>query len=153
LRDARHLWGKEVAQTHFGIQKDLNDRRIRTAVIGPAGERLVRFACILHEISHVAGRTGLGAVMGSKKLKAFAVKGKTVPAVANPGTVRDLSRWMAKNFREKTILWKFGTGAVIESFNLAGNLSVRNFQEGFFEGVENLAAKGICEPFGAFSGG
>jgi aldehyde:ferredoxin oxidoreductase len=75
LRDAQHLWGMEVAQTHFEIQKELEDKRIRTAVIGPGGEKLVRFASIANDITHVAGRTGLGAVMGSKKLKAIAVRG------------------------------------------------------------------------------
>ena len=79
LRDAGHLWGMEVAPAHLAIQKELGDRQIRTAIIGPAGEKLIRFACILNDITHAAGRTGLGAVMGSKKLKAIAVRGRNTP--------------------------------------------------------------------------
>jgi aldehyde:ferredoxin oxidoreductase len=148
LRDARHLWGKEVAQTHFKIQEELGDRAIRTAVIGPAGERLIRFACISQDINHVAGRTGLGAVMGSKKLKGVAVSGRVIPPMAQPERLRNLSRWMVQHFKEKTTLWKYGTGAAIESCNLAGNLPVRNFQEGFFDGAERLSAKLLVEQFG-----
>jgi aldehyde:ferredoxin oxidoreductase len=148
LRDARHLWGKEVAQTHSEIQEELADRGIRTAIIGPAGERLVRFACISNDISHVAGRCGMGAVMGSKKLKAIAVRGKKVPPMANPESIRNLSQWMVKNFKSKTTFWKYGTGAVIESFNLAGNLPILNFQEGYFNGAAKLSAQLICEQFG-----
>ena len=148
LRDARHLWGMEIAQTHFQIQKELEDKAIRTAAVGPAGERLVRFASIANDITHVAARTGMGAVMGSKKLKAIAVRGRTTPPMADPGTIRDLSRWMVQNFKAKTTFWKYGTGAVIESFNLAGNLPVLNFQEGFFNGVEKISAQRICDQFG-----
>ncbi len=148
LRDAGHLWGREVAQTHFEIQKELADRLIRTAIIGLGGERLVRFASIAHDISHNAGRTGMGAVMGSKKLKAIAVRGRNVPSMANPGVIRDLSRWMAKNFKEGTALWKYGTGNNMEANNLTGNLPVVNYQDGFFNDVEKISAQAICAQFG-----
>ncbi|MDF1593192.1 MAG: aldehyde ferredoxin oxidoreductase N-terminal domain-containing protein [Desulfobacterales bacterium] len=79
IRDAGDLWGLETAAAHSALQAKLDDGRIRTAIIGPAGENRVRFSCILHDITHVAGRTGTGAVMGSKNLKAVAVKGDRPP--------------------------------------------------------------------------
>ena len=148
LRDASHLWGKEVAQTHFELQRELGDRKFRTAVIGPGGERLIRFACISQDITHQAGRMGLGAVMGAKKLKAIAVHGETIPQMADQKAIRDLSGWMAQNFKEKTGFWQCGTGAAMEAFNLAGNLPVLNFKNGFFEQAEKISAKVICEQFG-----
>ncbi|MCK5554308.1 MAG: aldehyde ferredoxin oxidoreductase, partial [Deltaproteobacteria bacterium] len=63
IRDAKNLWGLEVGHTGREIRGELGDKGIRTAIIGPAGEKLVRYACIMNDISHVAGRTGLGAVM------------------------------------------------------------------------------------------
>ncbi|MCX5915730.1 MAG: aldehyde ferredoxin oxidoreductase, partial [Deltaproteobacteria bacterium] len=109
LRDARHLWGREIRETQQEIRKELQDPLIRTAAIGPGGENLVRFACILNDITHAAGRTGMGAVMGSKKLKAIAVRGGTLPPMADEKGVRDLTRWMAQNFKKETGFWKAGT--------------------------------------------
>lgn len=148
LRDASHLWGMEIAQTHFEIQRELGDKRVRTAVIGPAGERLVRFASISNDITHVAGRTGVGAVMGSKRLKAIAVRGENVPAMANPEFVRNLSQQMAQSFKERTMLWKCGTGQMMEGYSLAGNLPTFNFREGSFDDVGKITAQTICEQFG-----
>ena len=74
IRDATHIWGKSTGETQQ-IMADENDiSNIRTALIGPAGEKLVRFACILNDLRHSAGRGGMGAVMGSKNLKGIAVK-------------------------------------------------------------------------------
>jgi aldehyde:ferredoxin oxidoreductase len=147
LREANHLWGLEVAQTHFEIQKELGDRGIRTAIIGPGGERLIHFACILNDISHAAGRTGLGAVMGSKKLKAIAVRGRKTPELANPKIISDLSHWMSQNFKEKAAVWKYGTGHMMEGYSLAGNLPAFNFQDGGFEEVGKITAQAVCDQF------
>jgi aldehyde:ferredoxin oxidoreductase len=145
LRDASHLWGKEVAETHFALREETGDPKVRTAVIGPAGERLVRMACICNDITHVAGRMGLGAVMGSKNLKGIAVRGHTTPPMADPQIVRDLGRWMAENFREKAGVWKYGTGYLMEGYNLAGNLPTRNFRDGIFDGVSEITAQRVCD--------
>ena len=147
LRDARPLWGMEVAQTHFAIQKELSDKQTRTTIIGPGGENLVRYAAVAHDISHYAGRTGMGAVMGSKKLKAIAVRGRNVPPMANPGVIHDLALWMAKNFKKETNSWRYGTGDNMAGNNLAGNTPVLNSQDGFFNGAEKLSAKAICDEF------
>src|SRR6266550_5091639 len=86
IRDAGHLWGHITGEVEDAILAELGDPRIRIAQIGPAGENLVRFACIANELNEVAGRTGMGAVMGSKRLKAIAVRGKIPVKIADqPG--------------------------------------------------------------------
>src|SRR6266536_3150886 len=86
IRDAAHLWGKITGEVEDAIVAELGDPRIRIAQIGPAGENLVRFACIANDLNEVAGRTGMGAVMGSKRLKAIAVRGKIPVKIADqPG--------------------------------------------------------------------
>ncbi|MFH7859645.1 MAG: aldehyde ferredoxin oxidoreductase N-terminal domain-containing protein [Candidatus Aenigmatarchaeota archaeon] len=76
FREARHLWGKTTLESHKAIQEELKDKAVRIINIGPAGENLVRYAGIANDIVHYHGRTGLGAVMGSKNLKAIAVRGQ-----------------------------------------------------------------------------
>jgi aldehyde:ferredoxin oxidoreductase len=147
LRDAGHLWGMEVAPAHLAIQNELGDNQIRTALIGPAGEKLIRFACILNDITHAAGRTGLGAVMGSKKLKAIAVRGRNTPQMADQKVIADLGRWMSQNFKEKAAVWKYGTGHMMEGYSLAGNLPTLNFQDGGFEAVKKITAQAVCDQF------
>ena len=85
LRDAVHLWGLDTWQTEFALRRDLDDPKVRVALIGPAGENLIRGACLIVDRARAAGRGGSGAVMGSKKLKAIAVRGKgqLVPADKN----------------------------------------------------------------------
>jgi aldehyde:ferredoxin oxidoreductase len=147
LRDGSNLWGMEVAETQSAIRQELGLNKIRTAVIGPGGERQIRFASILNDITHVAGRTGLGAVMGAKRLKAIAVRGDKMPPMANKTFIQELSRWMALNFREKAAVWKYGTGHLVEAYSLAGNLPTFNFREGSFEDAAKISARTICEQF------
>ena len=110
IRDADHIWGLETAATDRITRTELGDHRIRTAVIGPSGENLVRYACISNDITHVAGRIGMGAVMGSKRLKAIAVRGSHLPEAADPEKLRTLNRWMFQNYKEKSKHWRYGTG-------------------------------------------
>ncbi len=138
LRDAGRLWGREIADTEKAIQEELGDKKIRTAVIGPAGEKLIRYAIIANDVSHVAGRTGLGAVMGSKKLKAIAVRGSNLPEMADPQKIAELARWMGRHFKEKARSWQYGTGATMVAYEAAGNIPVRNFQGGRFPGIEKI---------------
>ncbi|MFX0137691.1 MAG: aldehyde ferredoxin oxidoreductase N-terminal domain-containing protein, partial [Candidatus Hodarchaeota archaeon] len=75
LKDASSLWGKDTFETEAQIKNVLDDNKIRTASIGPAGEKLVKMAAVINDMGRAAGRTGMGAVMGSKKLKAIACRG------------------------------------------------------------------------------
>lgn len=83
IRDASHLWGRNTKETQQAIRDELGDKLVRVALIGPAGENLVRYACIMHGLYDTAGRGGLGAVMGSKNLKAIAVRGHKAPQMAD----------------------------------------------------------------------
>jgi aldehyde:ferredoxin oxidoreductase len=146
IREAGHLWGLEVGDADSAIKNELSNDKIRTALIGPGGEKLVRYACIANDITHVAGRTGLGAVMGSKKLKAIAVKGKTPPAMANKDKILELAQWMGRNYKEKVSSHVLiGTGPNIVQYEGTGNIPIRNFQGGRFPGVEQITAQQMFE--------
>jgi aldehyde:ferredoxin oxidoreductase len=138
ILDGSGLWGLEVADTEKAVHKELGNSAIRTAVIGPAGEKFVRFACIFNDISHAAGRTGLGAVMGSKKLKAIAVRGTKAPEMANRNKILEMSRWMARNYRAKCRFWEYGTGSIMDYYESVGNLPIKNFRGGRFPGFEKI---------------
>ena len=146
IREAGHLWGLEIADADAAIKKELGSEKIRTALIGPGGEKLIRYACIANDITHVAGRTGLGAVMGSKKLKAIAVRGETPPEAADPQKVMELVRWMGKNFKEKASGHHLiGTGSTMMQYASSGNLPIRNFKGGEFPGVERITPQKMFE--------
>ncbi len=143
IRSARSLWGLEVAETSKALLSELGDDHVRVAAIGPAGERMVRYAAIAHDITHVAGRTGMGAVMGSKNLKAIAVRGTAAPEIADRDKLRELARWMGQNFKARTNFWQYGTGALMDYYEASGNLPVRNFRDGKFPQVENIMSQSM----------
>jgi len=147
IRDAGDLWGLDVADAKQSVLQSLGLRKVRTAIIGPAGENRVRYACVLNDIYHAAGRTGMGAVMGSKKLKAIAVKGSDAPPVANRKDLMDLNRWMAENYRDLTMMWQYGTGRVMAAGEKSGNLPIRNFRGGPFPGVDKISAITLCDTY------
>jgi len=84
LKDATHLWGKDAMEAEEEIRRELKDPDVRIADIGPAGEHMVRFSAVMDDMGRAAGRTGMGAVMGSKNLKAIAASGHLDVEVANP---------------------------------------------------------------------
>jgi aldehyde:ferredoxin oxidoreductase len=141
IRPAGHIWGLEAAAVEQTIREALGDKKVRVAAIGPGGEALVRFACIMSDVTHVFGRTGMGAVMGSKKLKAIAVKGTGTPEIADKKGIIGLARWMATHFKEKTHLWRLGTGTTMELYEAQGNLPILNFRGGRFPGAGRINAQ------------
>ncbi len=144
IRDARHLWGMQTRETEDAIRAETGEKYARVASIGPAGEKLVRFACFMHDLHDAAGRTGLGAVMGSKNLKAIAARGKMKVSFADPAKIQQLARSMAADVDTRaTNFHQFGTGAVLEAFNLAGNLPTRNFRDGYFEDAAKISAVAV----------
>lgn len=154
LRDASHLWGKTVLDAQDAIAAETGEKAIRTAAIGPAGENRVRFACIMNDAKGAAGRGGLGAVMGSKNLKAIAAAGKWTPDVANPTKIRELTLMMNRGFYENPLFGKYlhdvGTGseAGMVGGNEIGNLPSYNFDVNFFEGTPKITADRIIEQYG-----
>ena len=143
IRPAAHLWGHETAKVQETIRAELNDEKVRVLQIGIAGENLVRFAGITNDLRHFNGRNGLGAVMGSKKLRAIAVRGKQRYQVLahNPEALLALGGKFAKGVRENPLSWDLqqrGTPGLVEPLNTAGMLPTRNFRQGAFEGVDEV---------------
>ena len=146
LRDAAHLWGLENKPTHATIQEELGEKRARVALCGPAGEKLVRYANVMADLKHAAGRTGLGAVMGSKRLKAVAVRGTGKIPLADPAQVSALARWMRDNYRD--LMGQFpdlGTGLSTIPYNRDRALPVHNFRDGHLDGADVLGCEGLAE--------
>ncbi|MBW1961515.1 MAG: aldehyde ferredoxin oxidoreductase family protein [Deltaproteobacteria bacterium] len=145
IRDGGHLWGQPTKETEEIIQKELNDDKIRTALIGPGGEKQVLYSCIMHGPKDAAGRGGLGAVMGSKKLKAVAVRGTARPKVVNPEGIKSLRQWLLDNMEKVSRFHEFGTGANTDFFEKEGNLPTRNFRDGAFPAASKISAQTIKE--------
>ncbi len=146
IRDAGHLWGKETKETEEGIRGELGDERVRVALIGPSGEKLVKFACILNELKHAHGRTGLGAVMGSKNLKAIAVRGKKRMKVADGEAVKRLTKWLRDTYEEPYFsLGKLGTARVAPMLSEQGILPTLNFREGSFDGADAIGGETMAK--------
>lgn len=143
FHDAAHLAGKHTFETEEAIRAELGDDAIRVSTIGLAGENLVRFANITNDRGRQAGRTGLGAVMGSKKLKAIAVRGTKPITVADPAglTAKSLAlSQLAKG--PKTEKYRImGTPANVMTVNRLGVMPTRNFQSGVFEGAEKISGE------------
>lgn len=142
IRDAAHLWGLPTKECEEQLRDELEDRHIRVAQIGPGGENLVRYACIMNDLKDAAGRTGLGAVMGSKNLKAVAVRGTGSVGMADPDTIRRIAKWFASNVRELIPFADLGTGHLMPAHEITGNLPVRNFRDHGFP-VEKLTPEAI----------
>jgi aldehyde:ferredoxin oxidoreductase len=150
IRDAAHLWGKTTGQTQATIREELSDRRIRTCLIGVGGEKMARYACVLNDLNHAAGRCGLGAVMGSKLLKGIAARGRHVPPMAEPEVISDLARWLRDNVEKlHGNLSVYGMGAGMVGMSERGGLPTHNFREGTFEGVDKIDAKTLAKTIGA----
>ncbi len=139
IRDGSNLWGKTTGEVEDLIKQDLGDRTVRVTQCGPAGEKMVRYACVVNDLVHFAGRTGMGAVMGSKNLRAIAAKATKPVPVANPDKIRELAKWMVEN--APTLaggMTDLGTTGIVTGNNAAGGLPTRNFQEGQFEGAQKI---------------
>ena len=144
IKGATHLWGKDTGETQKIIKNELADDKVRIAQIGPAGENLVRFANIVNELKHFNGRNGLGAVMGSKKLKAIAVRGTKPIELYNKEKVSQVTKEITKRVMDNPLsrdLRELGTPAVVRGFYEAGCLPSYNWTTGYFKEGENLTAE------------
>jgi aldehyde:ferredoxin oxidoreductase len=140
LRDAAHLWGQVTGEAQAAIREELDDSKIEVLQIGPAGERLVRYAAIINMANRANGRTGLGAVMGSKNLKAIAVRGKKRPDIADREALAEIARWGVENFSESDVygMGQYGTAEVVAYQQQTGGLPTHNWASGVFEGYEAI---------------
>lgn len=144
IKDATHLWGKETKIVQKIIREQLGDEKIRITQIGPAGENLVRFANIVNELKHFNGRNGLGAVMGSKKLKAIAVRGSKTLKIYDQEKVRKVTKQITERIMVNPLsrdLRELGTPSVVRSFYELGCLPSYNWTTGYFKEGENLTAE------------
>jgi aldehyde:ferredoxin oxidoreductase len=136
LRDASHLWGQATREAEAMLVEELGDERIEVAQIGPAGEKLVRYATIMNMSNRAHGRTGMGAVMGSKKLKAIAVRGTQKKiSIADEETLKALTKHGVKAIPENAsveALGKYGTARVAGVHGYTDQLITRNWQSGHF---------------------
>ena len=141
LRDAGHLWGKTTGETQAILYDELeDDKQIEILQIGPAGENLVRYAALINMCNRANGRTGMGAVMGSKKLKAVAVRGNNKPAIADSETLNAVVKWGAREFPDSNVagLGKWGTAATVAVQQEMGGLPSYNFNSGVFDGWQAI---------------
>ena len=140
LRDASHLWGKITGDAETIIKEELGDDKIEVLQVGPAGENGVRFAGIFSMSNRANGRTGMGAVMGFKNLKAVAVRGKQHPSVADKAGLRNLAKWGAANLDDSDIagIAKYGTAETTGSNQTSGTLPSYNYNSGVFDQWEAL---------------
>ena len=144
IRDADHLWGKDTGEALKTIREESGERFARFAGIGIGGENLVRYACIINDLKDAAGRTGLGAVMGSKRLKAIAVRGHGSVDIVDKNVLLALNRKIVTEFPGFTKnVYDFGTGAAMTKYVQSGNLPTRNFRDGNFENPEGISAQTI----------
>jgi len=136
LRDARPLWGRDTWATHAWLVEELGDEHLHTALIGPAGENLVRGACIVVDRTRTASRGGLGAVMGSKKLKGIAVRGRGAIRVAEAEPFMQAVHqawWALANSGPQGLEHKGGSHLVgSKPCNSTSLFSVRNAQDGYW---------------------
>lgn len=150
IRDARHLWGKTTFEVTALLEEEHHDPDLRVLTIGPAGERLVRFSAVISDYFRAAGRTGLGAVLGSKNLKAIAVRGSQPVRVKHPQEFMDFSTYM---FREhkfgewanyiKHTSRRYGTTGLMDAMNAIGRLPVKNHYDGFYPEIEKVGGEAI----------
>ncbi|MEM2761678.1 MAG: aldehyde ferredoxin oxidoreductase family protein [Candidatus Bathyarchaeia archaeon] len=146
IRDASGIWGMDTFTACESIKKDLGERKAAVASIGPAGERLVRLASIISDNGRAAGRCGLGAVMGSKNLKAIAVLGSRRIDVANPEALAGLSREIVEIVKDRMKAFtEYGTSRGVVAFEEMGNLPIKNWIMGRFPGAEKISGMKMAE--------
>ncbi len=151
LRPAAHLWGKTTHETDDLLRAETH-AEARTAVIGPAGERRVRFAAIMNDRDRAAGRAGVGAVLGAKNLKGIAVRGEGEVALADPAAFKAANAKYRGRFKEKTRdnpppLRLHGTAITVVGTQSHGVFPTRNFREGQFEGWEAIYGETLSRRF------
>ena len=148
LKDAKALWGKTTHEATDQILSE-TDRDARVSCIGPAGEKLVRFACIINDKHRAAGRSGVGAVMGSKNLKAVAVRGSGSITIADKEAFRKATLDGFQKVKANPVtsqgLPAYGTCVLVNIINASGIFPTRNFQEGVFEGAEQISGEVLAE--------
>ncbi|ABB14938.1 aldehyde ferredoxin oxidoreductase family protein [Carboxydothermus hydrogenoformans] len=151
IRDAQNYWGKLVSETTELLQKEVGDPKARVLTIGPAGERLSPIAAVMNEKYRAAGRSGVGAVMGSKNLKAIVVRGSGKIEPAEPEKTKELLSRLLKKIREDGVtgqgLPNYGTAVLVNIINENGILPTNNFQKSYFPTADAISGETLSEKY------
>lgn len=149
IMDAKHLWGKSTFETEDAIRNELKDFYIRVASIGPAGEKLVRIACIMNDRSRAAGRCGMGAVMGSKNLKAIAIRGSKDVKVANQERLLELIKIQHERMKGPAArkYRTLGTPENVLVLQKLGAMPTNNFTRATFDAADKISGEYLNERF------
>lgn len=146
IRSASGFWGMDTYTTCEAVKSDLGEKRAAVVCIGPAGERLVRISSIISDNGRAAGRCGLGAVMGSKKLKAIVALGSGSINIADPDLLKEIRREIIDITRERLKgLSDYGTARGVVAFEEMGNLPIKNWTKGRFPGAEKISGARMAE--------
>ena len=150
IRDAAHVWGKVVSETTQILEKECAEKA-KVLTIGPAGEKLSKLAAIMNDYSRAAGRSGVGAVMGSKNLKAIVVKGSQKVQLFNGDQLKEVVSSCTKKIRENGVtgqgLPTYGTAVLVNIINENGVFPTNNFQTAVFDKAEEISGETLAEKY------
>jgi len=150
FHDAAPLWGQDTYQTQDSIKKILADPKARVACIGPAGENLVKMAAIVNDHGRAAGRTGMGAVMGSKNLKAIAFRGSNKVTLVDPAAYKEIVAEILQTIKDDTPAQAFkmaGTAVYVDAASMFGDMPAKYYQLGEWEESSNLSGVLMTEKY------
>jgi len=138
FKDATHLWGKDTYETEKILKSELGNKKFKVACIGQAGENQLKIASIMNDMGRAAGRCGLGAVMGSKRLKAIVVKGTKKPDIADERFNKIANEFRKRVIRRGVSLKTYGTTTAVTSLSKFGDVPIKNWQLGDWEGLKYI---------------
>ncbi|MDP7251475.1 MAG: aldehyde ferredoxin oxidoreductase family protein [Planctomycetota bacterium] len=146
IRDASKHWGQLSGEVQDGLIDEIGDKRIRVLQTGVSGENRVRYAALVNELKHFNGRCGMGAVMGSKNVKAIVVRGKSRPKAHDLSLAKEsLQSFQQVYDRDQDLLYQFGSSRIVPVLDGSGILPTRNFRQGSFEKSEELSGQTMAD--------
>lgn len=151
IKDAQKYWGKLIGETTDSLLEETGDPKARVVIIGPAGEKLALLACIINDKYRAAGRSGVGAVMGSKNLKAIVVRGTGKLKPAREEQSKTVLKNVLNKIRENDVTSKglpaYGTSVLVNVINQSGIYPTNNFQEAYFPTADKTSGETLAEKY------
>jgi aldehyde:ferredoxin oxidoreductase len=148
IKDATHLVGKLVSETEEAIKEELGEQKLHTSSIGPAGENLIKYAAILSDDGRAAGRTGMGAVMGSKKVKAISIKGSKKPVMVDQTTFDAAKTQLQQEIKENftaNMFGDLGNAGYVDMAAITGDMTFKYFTQGSWDGAYDISGASMKE--------
>ncbi|MDO8897149.1 MAG: aldehyde ferredoxin oxidoreductase N-terminal domain-containing protein, partial [Bacteroidales bacterium] len=150
FRDASNLWGKTTIETTNELMKEAVPKS-KVLCIGPAGENLSKIASVMNDLNRAAGRSGVGAVVGSKNLKAIVVRGTSKPSIADSDALKEVVKRSRTQIKDNGVtgagLPTYGTNVLVNIINEAGVFPTNNFQGSYFDQAEKVSGETMSEQF------